>query len=71
MSDAGKAATRMFAMADRIGRDLERRIDDIEARMSERRFGSALLGIGIALSVIAGGLGAFGAIFLVLVKLFA
>ncbi|MBF6601282.1 MAG: hypothetical protein IVW36_12315 [Dehalococcoidia bacterium] len=69
MTTAKKPATGIFAEADRLGRHLERRLDEIEAWVSARPFGSPLLGIGTALAVIAGGLAAFVAALVVVVQL--
>lgn len=71
MSDAKKPASGMMAAADRAGGEMERGIDMIEQRAAARRFGSALLGASLAVGVVAGGLGAFGVVFVVLVKVFA
>ena len=71
MSEAKQPASGMMAAADRAGGEIERGMDMIEQRAAERPFGSALLGAGLAVGVVAGGLGAFGVVFVVLVKVFA
>jgi hypothetical protein len=58
-------------MLDRLGALLERLIDSAELRAADRRPGPALLGVGLAIVVIAAGIGVFLAVFAVLVGFFA
>ncbi len=62
-------AAALFDLLDRTGAEIERHIDDIERKAARRTLGTALLGVAVALSVVLGGLGAFIALFVVLVTL--
>jgi hypothetical protein len=56
---------------DRLGARLEKLIDSAEIRAADRRVGPALVGVGLAIVVIAAGIGVFIAVFTVLVDVFA
>ena len=70
MSDknTGPAAP-IFDAMDGAGMQIERQADTIEMMAAGRPLGSAILGAGIALSVILGGLATFIIVFLILVKI--
>ena len=56
---------------DNVGAALERQLDAIEHRFGARPIGSAVLGVLLALGVIAGGLATFVAVLAVLVTFFS
>jgi hypothetical protein len=56
---------------DRLGARLENLIDSAEISAADRRIGPALVGVGLAIVVFAAGIGAFIAVFAVLVDVFA
>jgi hypothetical protein len=58
-------------MLDKLGALLENLIDSAELRAASRRPGPALLGIGLAVAVVAAGIGGFIVVLAVLVGLFA
>lgn len=70
MSDENTGpAARIFDAMDTVGSQLERQANMVEMMASERPFGSAIMGAGIALGVIIGGLATFVLVFLILVKI--
>jgi hypothetical protein len=56
---------------DRLGARLENLIDSAEIRAADCRAGPALLGVGLAVTAMAVGIGVFIAVFAVLVNVFA
>ncbi len=66
--NTGPAAP-IFDAMDGAGAEIERQADSVELIAAGRPLGSAILGAGIALSVILGGLGTFIIVWLILVKL--
>jgi hypothetical protein len=58
-------------MRDRVGAALERRLDDAARRAGEHALGPAVLGVAVAAGVVAGGIGAFVVVLVVLVRFFA
>lgn len=58
-------------MLDRLGARLEKLLDSAEIRAADRRVGPALVGVGLAIVAMAAGVGAFIAVFAILVDVFA
>jgi hypothetical protein len=56
---------------DAAGDAIERGLDGVERRFGRHSAGSLLLGVLLAIGVIAGGLGAFIVVFVTLVNVFA
>lgn len=56
---------------DEAGAAIERTLDGVERGFSRHAAGSLLLGVLLALGVIAGGLAAFIGVFVILVNVFA
>jgi hypothetical protein len=58
-------------LPDRAGATIERILDDVESRAATHAIGPALLGVIMALAVIAGGVGSFVVVLAVLVRFFS
>jgi hypothetical protein len=56
---------------DVMGGSIERGLDGVERRIGRHAAGPLLLGVLLAIGVIAGGLGAFIVVFVTLVNVFA